>query len=58
MKKLLGILPGVIPRVRIFKNFYYGLRYQLHLGSTSVISLRQQTILLPLHFWFRQWGTP
>ena len=36
MKKLLGVLPGVIPLVRIFKNFYYGLRHQLHLGTDNI----------------------
>jgi SAM-dependent methyltransferase len=36
MRKLLATLPGVIPLVRIFKNFYYGLRYQFHLGTYSI----------------------
>ena len=36
MKKLLATLPGVIPLVRIFKNFYYGLRHQFHLGTDNI----------------------
>ena len=36
MRKLLATLPGVIPLVRIFKNFYYGLRYKLRLGTYGI----------------------
>lgn len=36
MKKLLAVLPGVIPTVRIVKNVYYGLRHQLHMGAYNI----------------------
>jgi len=36
IKKLLAVLPGVLPLVRIFNDFYYGLRHQLHLGTYNI----------------------
>jgi hypothetical protein len=44
MKALLAALPGVIPLVRIFKNFYCGLWHQLDIGTyklDGVIHLRK-----------------